>query len=463
MMRKISHKLILGMLMVTILSVGILWVYQRVFLENSYMNSRVDILKVTTEQLSELYNEDTESFVDSAGNAFMDRNIATEVSTLDGRILYSTGNAMGRGQAAGFRVLRGEYLDELLKSGEATTTTIHQRQSIELFTYSKLLEDGGTVITTSLPIEPINETVEILERQLLIISVILVVVSILIGTFFSRFFLRPIKKLNKSVNALAAGDMEARVDVEAKDEIGELAVNFNKMADELCKVDRLRKDLVANVSHELRTPLGLIRGYAEMSRDIHRDDPESREENLDIIIVESERLGQMVDDMLDLSRIQSGNIELWHEEVDLVELARASALKYSIAAEQKGIEIKLSAEKEIHNVWVDRRRLEQVFHNFIANALNHTESGGSIVIDIFEKDDFLETHIMDTGRGIPPDQIEHIWDRYYKINGSNRETGGSGIGLSIARSIFQAHRMDYGVESTPGKGSDFFFRIPINK
>jgi len=463
MMRKISHKLILGMLLVTILSVGILWVYQRVFLESSYMNSRVDILKATTEQLSELYKEDADSFADSAGNVFMDRNIATEVSTIDGRILYSTGNTMGRGQAAGFRVLRGEYLDELLRDGEATTTTVHQRQSTELFTYSKLLEDGETVITTSLPIEPINETVDILERQLLIISAILVVVSILIGTFFSRFFLRPIKKLNKSVNALAAGDMEARVDVEARDEIGELAVNFNKMADELCKVDRLRKDLVANVSHELRTPLGLIRGYAEMSKDIHRDDPESREENLDIIIEESERLGHMVDDILDLSRIQSGNIELWHEEVDMVDLAQASALKYSVAAQQKGVDIKVTTQEDMHNVWVDRRRLEQVFHNFISNALNHTENGGSITIDLFEKDDFLETHVKDTGRGIPPDQIEHIWDRYYKVNGSNRDSGGSGIGLSIAKSIFQAHKIDFGVNSTLGQGSDFFFRIPINK
>jgi len=463
MMKKISHKLILGMLLVTILSVGILWIYQRVFLESSYMKSRVDILKETTEELTELYNEDAESFVESAEFVFMDRSIATEVSTVDGRILYSTGNTMGRGQAPGFRVLRGEYLEELLRSGEATTTMVHQRQSTELFTYSRLLEDGNTVITTSLPIEPINETVQILERQLLNISLILIVVSIFIGTFFSRVFLRPIMKLNRSVNALAAGNMEARVDVETKDEIGALAKNFNMMAEELYKVDRLRKDLVGNVSHELRTPLGLIRGYAEMSRDIHRDDPESREENLDIIIEESQRLGRMVDDMLDLSRIQSGNIELWHEEVDMAELAQASALKYSVAAQQKGVDIQVTTQEDLHNVWVDRRRLEQVFHNFISNALNHTEKGRSITIEIFEKDDFLETHVKDTGTGIAPDQIEHIWNRYYKVNGSNRETGGSGIGLSIAKSIFQAHNIDFGVNSTPGKGSDFFFRVPINK
>ncbi|WP_409228523.1 sensor histidine kinase [Gudongella sp. SC589] len=460
-MRKISHKLILGMLLVTILSVGILWVYQRVFLEGSYMNSRVEILKATTEQLSELY-DDTEAFLDNAESVFMERNIATEVSTIDGRIIYSTGNTMGRGQAAGFRVLRGEYLEDLLRTGEATTTMVHQRQSTELFTYSKLLEDGDTVITTSLPIEPINETVQILERQLLIISAILVVVSILIGTFFSRFFLRPIKNLNKSVNELAAGDMEARVDVEAEDEIGELAVNFNKMAEQISKVDRLRKDLVANVSHELRTPLGLIRGYAEMSRDIHQDDPVIRRENLDIIIEESERLGRMVDEILDMSRIQSGNMELWQEDVDMMDLARSAVNKYSIVAESKNIKLDVMGERESFYVWADRRRMEQVFHNLVSNAIAHTENG-NVDIVLTERDNVLRVDVRDTGSGIPQDEIEHIWDRYYKVNSSNRVSGGSGIGLSITKAIFESHDIKYGVESIPGKGSDFYFEIPINK
>ncbi|WP_422485520.1 sensor histidine kinase [Gudongella sp. DL1XJH-153] len=461
-MKKISHKLILGMLMVTILSVGILWLYQTVFLERNYMNSRVEILKRSTEELTELYNTEPDSFVENAEKLFMERNIATEVSSVDGQILYSSGNTMGRGQASGFRVLRGDYLEELLRSGEATTTTIHQRQNTELFTYSMLLEDRETVITTSLPIEPINETINILKRQLLNISLILIVVSILIGTFFSRFFLRPIRKLNQSVNALAAGDMETRVDVETSDEIGELSGNFNKMAEQLSKVDRLRKDLVANVSHELRTPLGLIRGYAEMSKDIHRDDPQSREENLDIIIEESERLGRMVDEMLDMSRIQSGNMDLWQEEIDIMELAQSSVNKYSIMAEDKNIKLSVMGEKESFNVWVDRRRMEQVFHNLLSNAITHTENG-NIDIVLTEKKNVLRVDIRDTGSGIPLDQIDHIWDRYYKINNSNRAIGGSGIGLSITKAIFEAHDIKFGVESTPGRGSDFYFEIPINK
>ncbi len=462
-MKKISHKLILGMLMVTILSVGILWIYQTVFLEKNYMNSRVEILKRSTEELAGFYNTDPDSFVENSESLFMDRNIATEVSTVDGQILYSNGNTMGgRGQASGFRVLRGAYLEELLRSGEATITTTHQRQNTELFTYSMLLEDKETVITTSLPIGPINETIDILKRQLLNISFILIVVSVLIGTFFSRFFLRPIKKLNQSVNALAAGDMETRVDVDTSDEIGELSGNFNKMAERLSKVDRLRKDLVANVSHELRTPLGLIRGYAEMSKDIHRNDPQSREENLDIIIEESERLGRMVDEMLDMSRIQSGNMDLWQEEIDIMELAKSAVNKYSIVAEDKNIQLSAMGAKESFYVWADRRRMEQVFHNLVSNAIAHTDSG-NVDIVLTEKKNVLRVDIRDTGSGIPADQLEHIWDRYYKINSSNRSSGGSGIGLSITKAIFEAHDIKFGVESTPGRGSDFYFEIPINK
>lgn len=461
-MKKISHKLILGMLMVTILSVGILWLYQTVFLERNYMNSRVEILRRSTEELTESYNTDPDSFVENAESLFMNRNIATEVSSVDGQIFYSTGNTMGRGMASGFRVLRGEYLEELLRTGEATTTTIHQRQNTELFTYSILLEDRETVITTSLPIEPINETIHILKRQLLNISLILIVVSVLIGTFFSRFFLRPIRKLNQSVNALAAGDMETRVDVDTSDEIGELSGNFNKMAEQLSKVDRLRKDLVANVSHELRTPLGLIRGYAEMSKDIHRNDPQNREENLDIIIEESERLGRMVDEMLDMSRIQSGNMDLWQEDIDIMELAQSAVNKYSIMAEDKNIQLSVMGAKESFYVWADRRRMEQVFHNLVSNAIAHTNSG-NVDIVLTEKKNVLRVDIRDTGVGIPADQIEHIWDRYYKINSSNRAIGGSGIGLSITKAIFEAHDIKFGVESTPGRGSDFYFEIPITK
>ncbi|MGM0395614.1 MAG: sensor histidine kinase [Bacillota bacterium] len=459
-MRRISHKLILGMLLVTTLSVGILWLYQTAFLERSYINSRADVLKETTAELVELYRNDMEDFLEYSEILFMNRNIVTEVSTIDGEIIHFTGNIMGRGQAPGFRVLRGAYLEELLMEGEVSTTTSHQRQNTELFSYSKLMEDGETAITTSLPIQPINETIEILQRQLLMISIILIAVSILIGTFFSRFFLRPIKKLNQSVNALAAGDMESRVDVDTKDEIGELAGNFNRMAEKLCKVDRLRKDLVANVSHELRTPLGLIRGYAEMSKDIHRDDPQKREDNLDIIIEESERLSIMVDEILDLSRIQSGNMELWQEEMDMTEIAESAVAKYSIVAEKKGLEISIEGSNENHYVWADRRRMEQVFHNLVSNAINHTEEGGSIKIKLAEINGMIKVNIMDTGIGIPDDQIEHIWDRYYKVDNGSRKSGGSGIGLSIAKSIFQEHGIKYGVESTPGKGSDFFFEIP---
>lgn len=462
-MKKISHKLILGMLLVTILSVGMLWVYQTSFLEKSYMNSRVDVLKKTTDELMDLYIDEIDGFIEYAETIFVNRNISTELSLIDGKVLHATGwNTMRKGHGQGFRVLRGAYLEELLSTGEATTISSHQMQNNEVFTYSRLLNDNETVITTSLPINPINETIEILQKQLIIISLILIGVSVLIGTFFSKFFIDPIKKLNQSVNSLASGNMDARVEVETKDEIGELAGSFNRMAEEISKVDKLRKDLVANVSHELRTPLGLIRGYAEMSKDIHRDNPQSREENLDIIIEESERLSNMVDEILDLSKIQSGNMELLYEEVDLVEIATSAIAKYSIVAEEKGINLIMKGSKDRFMVLVDRKRIGQVFHNLISNAITHTEKG-EIKIFLTVKDDILKVNVKDTGRGIAADKIENIWDRYYKIHSSDRKYGGSGIGLSITKAIFEAHNFNYGVESTLGEGTNFFFEIPIIK
>lgn len=462
-MRKISHKLTLGMLLLTLLAVGMLWIYQTTFLERSYLRTRETILKETTEEFVEVYGQDTAQFREKAEMALATGNIITEVTTIEGRVLYTSSQMMGRGHSAGFRIVRGDYLKSLLETGEAKTTTSFQRQSPELFTYSRLLEDGRTVITTSLPVEPINETIELLQSQLLSISFVLVLASLLMGVFFSRFFLQPIKKLNESVNKLASGDMEARVYVKNKDEIGELGHNFNKMAGELGKLDKLRKDLVANVSHELRTPLGLIKGYAEMSRDIHRDNPQKRMENLDIIIEESDRLSTMVNEILDMSKIQSGNMDLWNEEVDLLELAESAASKHMISADEKRLDLSINPKSENYRVWVDRRRIEQVLHNLISNAIDHTHPGGEVEVSLTEEGDFLKIEVRDNGEGIPKDQLDHIWERYYKVSGDRGEKRGTGLGLSITRSIFQAHGLDYGVDSVLGKGSNFYFRVLLIK
>jgi signal transduction histidine kinase len=314
------------------------------------------------------------------------------------------------------------------------------------------------ILSGSIPLEPINETIGILQKQLFYLTVVLVVLAMLISAFFAKYFIRPISLLNRSVKRIAEGDLETRVNIHSKDEFGMLADNFNHMAQSLSKVDRLRKDLVANVSHELRTPLGIIKGYAELTRDIQGELPQRRTSNMNLIIEEVDRLSEVVDDILDFSQIQSGYMNL--NKVSMSPSARLMNAfdKYSLMAREKGVELLLELYDEDVEIQADIQRIDQVLHNFIGNAMHHTEQGGTVIIRGERQNSGVIISIIDDGVGIPGEALDHIWERYYKVvNDGNRR--GTGLGLSIAKHILDAHGYKYGVESEVGVGSRFYFEM----
>lgn len=462
-MRKISYKLILGMIVLVSVTLGSIWFYQTIFLERNYTNRIVDTLKTNLREAADMYEAgDMEGFEEYAENVLVSRNISIEVYSLDGMTSLRGPGGM-RGQMSGSRVLKGAYLEELLKSGEALTRTTHPRQNLELIAYSIMIQGDQTIITGTIPAEPINETVGILKDQLIGISLLLLILSAAIGTFIARMLLKPVRELNRTVNQLSEGNMDARANVSSRDELGELANNFNRMADQLSKLDKLRKDLVANVSHELRTPLGLIRGYAELARDVQYDQRDNRSDSLDIIIEETDRLGLMVDDILNLSQIQAGYAEIIPQEGDIMADAQTAVGKYIITAENKGIELVLETDRDSQIAYYDSKRLQQVFHNLITNAINHTESGGKVLISIKNLNSTVRLEVRDTGKGIPEEEIPFIWERYYKVDKSGSEAKGSGIGLAIVKGILEAHGSKFGVESQLGVGTTFCFEISKKK
>lgn len=461
-MKKISHKLIFGMIALTALATITIWIYQIAFLETNYMERRLSVLGQAMEVVSKLYeNNNMNELEYYAEDLFYTSNITTEIIAMDGTVLYVTGNMMGRGYMISPRVLKGTYFDTLITTGIASSTVPHVRLNTEVFTVSKIIGDNKGILTGSMPIEPIKETINILKKQLFYISIILLLLSIIIGTFISRVFLKPIRSLNESVNALARGDMQARVDVTSMDEIGALSRNFNQMAGELSKIDRLRKDLVANVSHELRTPLGIIKGYTEMTRDIHGEDKEKREHNLDIIIKETDRLSDVVSDILNLSQIESGYMPIEKKRLDIVELAKTTLSKFKLMATKKKVSLVFQIEGEAHDVYADPKRIEQVFHNLISNAIQNTGDGGQVYVNIKYYEQEVTVEIEDTGIGIPPGQLDSIWDRYYKVHSEEGHAEGTGLGLSIVKSILEAHQLTYGVTSVLGQGSIFYFTLPL--
>ena len=309
---------------------------------------------------------------------------------------------------------------------------------------------------------PVDSTVKILKQQLVIVSVVVCSLSLLVAIFISKRISKPIEEINENAKKLAEG----KYDLTFKDkstikEINELNSTLNYTSKELAKTENLRRELLSNVSHDLKTPLTMIKAYAEMVRDLTYKDKNKRNQDLNVIINETDRLNLLVNDILDLSKYQSNTIKLEYSEFDINELIENILKQYVIYEEKDGYKINYKSFGKI-NVIADKRRIEQVLYNLINNALNYTGDDKKIYIRLIDSKeaDRVRVEISDTGKGIDKKDIPLIWDRYYKADKTySRIQIGSGIGLSIVKNILKLHNVTYGVESTLNVGTTFYFEL----
>ena len=318
-----------------------------------------------------------------------------------------------------------------------------------------------------------KQTVQSLNMEIfkLIINAVLIgfVISIVISLIISRTLLSPIQGMTKAAEAMADGDFSAKISVESKDEIGILAKTFNDMAtqietmlEELKKAEMLRREFVANVSHELRTPLTSIRTYAETISDNQGIPQETEEEFLRVIINESDRMTKIVQDLLELSRFDTGNTTL---AIDMFSIERSIRDVYAaiaLEAKKRDHEINLELEWKLPMIKGDRARIEQVLMNIITNALKYTPDGGKIGFYSGTSGDNVWIRIEDTGVGIPQEDLARVFDRFYRVDKArSRESGGTGLGLSIAKEIVTRHGGEIDIESTQGVGTSVTVTLPI--
>ena len=242
-------------------------------------------------------------------------------------------------------------------------------------------------------------------------------------------------------------------------EIDELANTLNHVEKDLSRIDELRRDLMANVSHDLKTPLTMIRAYAEMVRDISYKDKDKMNKDLNVIIEETERLNVLVNDILDLSKMQADADTLTIEEFDLCEVIHEVMKRYDIFKTTEDYEfiVKLP-EKAI--VKADRSKIMQVIYNLVNNAINYTGDDKKVYITLTESKKEYLFEVKDTGKGIKKEEIPYIWDKYYKKDKKHqRNVVSTGIGLSIVKEVLSKHKFDYGVKSIAKKGTTFYFKI----
>ena len=244
-------------------------------------------------------------------------------------------------------------------------------------------------------------------------------------------------------------------------ELNELATTLNYAKGELAKTEELRKDLMANVSHDLKTPLTMIKAYAEMSTELHQNNKKKQKEDMDIIISEVDRLTILVNDILELSSMQSNINNLEKTDFDLINLVKEIIHRYKVLQETENYKFIFNHKAKEIIINADKKKIEQVIYNLINNAINYTGEDNKVTINIIEEKDNILVEIKDTGKGIKKEDLPYIWDKYYKNKKKHkRNLIGTGLGLSIVKNALELHSFNYGVTSTPNKGSTFYFRIP---
>lgn len=463
-MRSIRGKLWLGMMTLVGVMLLLLWLFQIVWLERFYASMRVNDLQRTLTSIARLtQSTDYQDVIYEMDRLASIQNVTLEWLDADGSAIhFSSGDSAGQ-MPMMRNMIRAELYRQVLAGEDVQATVSHPRFGTEYTLLGLALRSANGEVTgalmTTLPMAAVAETADILKHQLVYVSALLLMVASFCSFWLARGFARPILEIRRVSAAMASGDFSARANHHSQDEIGRLAESINHLGAELAKIEQLRRDLVANVSHELRTPLGVIRGYAETIRDITGDDREKRDAQLAIIVEETERLTNLVNDNLHLALLQSGNAELKLRDFCLCDLLRDTVERYLLLAEQKGVTLLLRGDSEARVV-ADEAKIEQVVRNLLQNSLQHTAPDGQVVVEVTESAKGVRVAVADTGTGIAAAELPHIWDKFHRgPSAGTPGNRGTGLGLAIVKGILDAHGAEYGVDSEVGVGTTVWFRL----
>jgi signal transduction histidine kinase len=444
----------------------VIWLFQIVFLDAFYRQSKISELKSSAETISS--DLGSASINDTLSTVVEQSNLCALITNLD------TGDQLSvdRNPNCSLHHLSSQDLAQLYlkarNNGGSDLTSVSKdgrlsggdRDESIIYTLVTTKNNQNYVIMLNAVITPVNATVSTLRSQLIYLTVIFAAASLIFALIFSKKISQPIVVTNESAKELADGNVEVHFEGEGYREITELNDTLNYAARELSKVEKLQRELIANVSHDLRTPLTMITGYAEVIRDLPG---ENTPENIQIIIDEANRLAALVSDVLDISKLQSGAESLDVEVFSITDMVRQIMHRYEKLTEQDGYQIRFDWDQEIY-VQGDELKITQVVYNLVNNAIHYTGADKLVVISQTLRDGNVRISVKDTGEGIPPELLDNVWERYYKIDKNHTQSSiGTGLGLSIVKNILTLHHMPFGVDSTPGQGSTFWFEMPVAK
>lgn len=462
----------------------ICWIINTSFLQKYYEENREKALLETYQIMEEaasdgnLYSEDFKVELEKISGRY---NIMGVIQDMNGLIVGTFGNDM--------EMLQGLLWDRLYA---AIPNPVILEQS-DLYTMQKILDtktrteyiemlgwlSGGQVFYIRTSLENIRESAAISNRFLFYVGVIGIVISSIIIWMISKKITDPILELAHISERMTRLDFEAKYKGKNKNEIALLGDNINELSmtleetirelktanNELKKdiekknqIDEIRKEFLSNVSHELKTPIALIQGYAEGLNEGINEDAESRKFYCDVIMDEAGKMNKMVKKLMTLNQLEFGNDVVELERFDIATMIRNYVHMAQILTKQNEITIQMDPYEPIY-VWADEYKTEEVFANYFINAVNHCSGKKIIQIQLKQYDNKVRIIIFNTGENIPEDSIEHIWEKFYKVDKARtRKYGGSGVGLSIVKAVMESMNQKYGVESREN-GTAFWFEL----
>ena len=431
-----------------------LWFFQIIFLKLHYEASVKHNLNATVREIQKYNRNDLVSNIDSIAYK---NDVCIEVISKNSIISYSGIKSSGCNTSGEiYYKFKNDFVDDNLnKSSFEFTNSKYNNKTIV-----KAVKIDNDYVFVSANLEILENTFIILNNQLGIVTLVILGLSVCMGYFINRKIAKPIVDITEKAEELRRGNYDVNFkSEEGIYEIRELAETLDSMTNELSKTESVRREFLANVSHDIKTPLTMIKAYAEMVRDISYNDDDKRNANLNVIVMEVDRLNILVNDILVLSRLQAGAESLEIEKFDFNFLVRDCLTRYDIYKED-GYEFVYSFNGKSAMIEADKKRMQQVIYNLINNAVQYTGDDKKIFIDVSESKKWIIFSVRDTGKGMKKEEIRHIWDKYYKIDKKyKRSTVGSGIGLSIVKTICENHKFLYGVDTEVNHGSKFWVKI----
>ncbi|MBO6263163.1 MAG: HAMP domain-containing histidine kinase [Clostridia bacterium] len=457
---KLKFNMLLYFLLFTVLIIGLLWVFQLFFLEGYYQTASNDAIRNHGAKLSKSY-----------GTELFEKNV--ENCANFGYIAYVAPSDFDEGKAIVFptdtpmnfknREVVQSAVDSIIETESEYIVNTYNFNGDDyteaaVLYYVTAVESDGVInfLVLIYPYYKLTEVVGLLNVQFVIVSVIVAILGLILSLFLADRLSKPINTMSETAKRWAAGDNSVTFTASGYSEIHELAEALNYAKDGVNKSRELQRDLLANVSHDLKTPLTMIKAYAEMIKDISGDNKEKREKHTKVIIDEADRLTMLVNDILNLSKLQSSVEDLDVKEIDLSELTERVISRFSAFMESQGYTIEEHIAPDLLTA-VDEKKIEQVIYNLLGNSLNYTGDDKTVKVYLSAENDKILLEIIDSGKGISQEKIDSIWERYYRFSETNtRPVKGTGLGLSIVKAILDNHHLRYGVRSKKDCGSNFY-------